>query len=99
MNKEELIHKMAAVIAKIKEETNKGVIKEHTINTVVNWKTCEETGQAATLVCGTKFEYSDAVLNHWKEQFEASEYRIRVNRSQLFITFIVDYKEEEMKDE
>ena len=95
MNKEELIHKMAAAIAKIKDETDKGVIKEHTINTVVNWKTGEETGQAAVLVCGTKFEYTEAVLNHWKEQLGASEYRIKVNRSQLFITFIVDYKKED----
>lgn len=93
MSKEELIHKMAAAIAKIKEETNKGVIKEHTINSIVNCNTLEETGQAATLVCGTKFEYTDDVLNHWKEQFGASEYRIKVNRSQLFITFIVYYKE------
>ena len=73
----------------------KGVIKEHTINTVVNWKTGEETGQAAVLVCGTKFEYTEAVLNHWKEQLGASEYRIKVNRSQLFITFIVEYKKED----
>ena len=94
MNREELIDKMAAAIAKMKDETNKGVIKEHTINTVVNWKTGEETGQAAVLVCGTKFEYTEAVLNHWKEQLGASEYRIKVNRSQLFITFIVDYKKE-----
>lgn len=47
------------------------------------------------LVCGTKFEYTEAVLNHWKEQLGASEYRIKVNRSQLFITFIVDYKKED----
>lgn len=93
MNKEELIHKMATAITKIKEETNKGVIKEHTINPIVNWNTCEETGQAATLVCGTKFEYTDDVLNHWKEQLGASKYCIKVNRSQLFITFVVYYKE------
>ena len=95
MKKEELIDKIYEAIVKMKEETNKGVIKEHTINTVVNWKTGEETGQAAVLVCGTKFEYTESVLNHWKEQLGASEYRIKVNRSQLFITFIVDYKKEE----
>lgn len=89
-----MIDKMAAAIAKMKDEANKGAIKEHTINTVVNWKTGEETGQAAVLVCGTKFEYTEAVLNHWKEQLGASEYRIKVNRTQLFITFIVDYKKE-----
>ena len=98
MNREEWIHKIATAIAKIKEETNKGVIKEHTINTVINYDTCEEVGQAAELVCGTKFEYPDDVLNHWKEQLGASEYSIKVYRSQLFIKFIVHYKEE-MKDE
>ena len=87
--KEEFIDKMAAAIVKIKEEINKGVIKEHTINTVFNWKTGKETGQAAVLTCGTKFEYTEDVLQRWKEQLGASEYRIKVNRTQLFITFFV----------
>lgn len=99
MGKEELIHKIYETIVKMKEETNKGVIKEHMIDSVVNWKTGEETGQAAVLFCGTKFEYTESVLNHWKEQLGASEYRIKVNHSQLLITFIVYYKEEVMKDE
>ena len=89
----ELINKIYETIIKMKEETNKGVIKEYTINSVINWKTGEETGQAAVLTCGTKFEYTEAVLNHWKEQLGASEYRIKVNRSHLFITFIVEYKD------
>ena len=79
----------------MKEETNKGVIKEHTINTVINWKTGEETGQAAVLTCGTKFEYTEDILRRWKEQLGADEYRIKVNRSKLFITFIVFYKKED----
>ena len=94
MTKEELIDKIYEAIVKMKEETNKGVIKEHMISSVVNWKTGEETGQAAVLTCGTKFEYTENILNHWKEQLGASEYRIKVNRSQLYITFIVDYKQE-----
>lgn len=92
MNREELIDKIYEAIVKVKEDTNKGVIKEHMINTVINWKTGEETGQAAVLTCGTKFEYTEDVLKRWKEQLGASEYRIKVNRSQLFITFIVYYK-------
>lgn len=94
MNREELIDKMAAAIEKTKEETKKGVIKEYMITPVVNWKTGEETGQAAELNCGTKFEYTEAVLNHWKEQLGAREYRIKVNRAQLFITFFAYYKED-----
>ena len=95
MTREELIDKIYEAIVKIKEETNKGVIKEHTINSVVNWKTGEDTGQAAVLTCGTKFEYTEDVLKSWKEQLGADEYRIKVNRSQLFITFIVPYKKED----
>ena len=53
MTKQELIHKIYEAIVKMKEETNNGVIKEHTINSVVNCKTGEETGQAAVLTCGT----------------------------------------------
>lgn len=95
MTKEELINKIYEAIVKMKEETNKGVIKEHMISSVVNWKTGEETGQAAVLTCGTKFEYTEDVLKRWKEQFGADEYRIKVNRSQLFITFIVPYEKED----
>ena len=95
MTKQELIHKIYKAIVKMKEETNNGVIKEHTINSVVNWKTGEETGQAAVLTCGTKFEYTEDVLMRWKKQLGADEYRIKVNRSQLFITFIVPYKKED----
>lgn len=95
MTKQELIDKIYEAIVKMKKETNKGVIKEHTINSVVNWKTGEETGQAAVLTCGTKFEYTEDVLRRWKEQLGADEYRININRSQLFITFIVHYKKED----
>ena len=95
MTKQELIHKIYKAIVKMKEETNNGVIKEHMINSVVNLKTGEETGQAAVLTCGTKFEYTEDVLMRWKKQLGADEYRIKVNRSQLFITFIVPYKKEE----
>lgn len=95
MKKEELTDKIYEAIVKIKEKTNKGVIKDHMISTVVNWKTGKETGQAAVLTCGTKFEYTEDVLQHWKEQLGADEYRIKVNRSQLFITFIVPYKKED----
>ena len=63
------------------------------ISSVVNWKTGKETGQAAVLTCGRKFEYTEEVLNHWKEQLGADEFRIKVNRMQLYITFIVYYKE------
>lgn len=95
IKKEELIDKIYEAIVKMKEETNKGVIKEHMISPVVNWKTGEETGQAAVLTCGTKFEYTEDVLRRWKEQLEASEYRIKVNHSQLFITFVIPYKNED----
>ena len=95
MKKEELIDKIYEAIVKIKGETNKGVIKEHVINSVINWKTGKETGQAAVLTCGTKFEYTEDILKHWKEQIGASEYRIKVNRSQLFITFFAYYNKED----
>lgn len=95
MTKQELIDNIYEAIAKMKEETNKGVIKEHMIYSVVNWITGEETGQAAVLTCGTKFEYTEDVLRCWREQLGAKEYRIKANRNQLFITFIVPYKKED----
>lgn len=92
MSREELIEKMDEAVKKMKAETNKGVIKEYAINSVVNWQIGKDTGQAAVLTCGTKFEYTEDVLKRWKDELGASEYRIKVNRSQLFITFIVYYE-------
>ena len=85
--------RMAEAIKKMKEETINGVIKDHMITSVVNWKTGKDVGQAAVLTCGTKFEYTEDVLNRWKEELGADEFRIQVKRSNLFITFIVYYKE------
>ena len=92
MTKQELIDKIYEAIVKMKEETNKGVIKDHTINSVINWKTGKETGQAAVLTCGKKFEYTEEVLDHWKEQLGADEFRIKVSGTRLYITFIVYYE-------
>ncbi|MCR5180893.1 MAG: hypothetical protein K6C30_06720 [Bacteroidaceae bacterium] len=94
MNREEMINKMVNAIKKMKEETNKGVIKDHTINSVINWKTGKETGQGAVLTCGTKFEYTEEVLDHWKEQLGADEFRIKVSGTRLYITFIAYYEED-----
>lgn len=95
MSNKEFIDYIYESIVKIMEETNKGVIKEYTINPVVNWKTGEEVGQAAVLTCGSKYEFTEDVLKHWKEILCADEYRIMVNNSRLFITFMVSYKNEE----
>ena len=94
MNKEELTDKIAEAIKEMKAETNKGVIIGHAIDTVVNWQTGKETGKAAVLTCSTKFEYTEAVLNRWKQLIGADEFRIEVNRSKLFITFMVYSKED-----
>lgn len=94
MNKEELTDKMADAIKEMKAETNKGVIIGHAFDTVVNWQTGKETGLAAVLICSTKFEYTEAVFNRWKQLIGADEFRIKVNRSKLFITFMVYYKED-----
>ena len=94
MNKEEMIDKMADAINKIKEETNWGVIKDYTINIVANLETGNETELAAVLNCGTKFEYTEKVLKHWKEQLGADEFRVKVNGTRLYITFVVYFKEE-----
>lgn len=99
MEKEELIEKLAATIKKMKEEVNKGVIKDHMINPVVNWKTGKEVGQGVELICGTKFEYTEEVLNHWKEQLGADEFRINVRHLKLYITFIVYYEEDKREND
>ena len=91
MSKQEFIDNINESILKFMEETNKGVIKDYTINSVVNWKTGEEVGQAALLTCGSKYEFTEDVLKHWKEILCADEYRIMVNHSRLLITFMINY--------
>ena len=79
------------VLCALKEEYEDGVIKGHQIPPLVNIRTGEETGFAVNIQLANKYEYTDAVLNDWKERLHADEYTVTAKRNQLTVKFIVHY--------
>ena len=88
MNKEELTDKIAEAIKEMKsEDIVQAMVMGHTITTLVNWQTGKEAGLAAVLTCSTKFEYTEAVFNRWKQQIGADEFYILTDVPKVYINF------------
>ena len=79
------------VVKEIKEEVNEGVIKDCMIPTLCNIKTGETTGFAVVLTLSTKYDYTNTILDAWKERLCADEYLITSARNQLKVRFNVRY--------
>ena len=69
----------------------KGVIKDYNIQTLVNIKNGKDTGFAVIIYLAAKYEYTNDLLNDWKEKLSADEYTISVKKNQLQVKFIVRY--------
>lgn len=69
----------------------KGVIKSWEIPPLVNIKTGKDTGFAVIIYLAAKYEYTNDLLNDWKEQLRADEYTISAKKNQLHVKFIVRY--------
>ena len=67
----------------------KGVIKDWEIPPLVNVETGKDTGFAVIIRIAPKYEYTNDLLNEWKEMLSADEYTITVKKNQLQIKFIV----------
>lgn len=89
--KDKTVEHACQVICTLKEECIDGVIKEYMIPPLVNMKTGRETGFSVLIYLSIKYEYTDAVLNDWKERLHADEYVISVKHNQLIVKFIVHY--------
>lgn len=85
----------ANIVREIKEECNKGVIKDHEIPTLVNWDTGEETGFAVILTLSTAYDYHNNVLDEWKTRLMAMDYVISVNRNRLQVKYNVMFERRE----
>lgn len=81
----------ASVVTAIKAEVQKDVIKDCEMPTLCNMDTCKETGFAVILTLSTKYDYTSAVLNNWRERLKADDYMISVRRNQLKVRFNVMY--------
>ena len=84
----------ASVIKDIMAKVNKGVIKDYEMPSLCNMQTGETTGFAVCIQLGTKFDYTNAILDDWMKQLCADEYMISVKRTQLWVQFKVRYDNE-----
>lgn len=81
----------AEVIKDIMAKVNKGVIKDYEMPSICNMKTGETVGFAVRIQLGTKFDYTNAILDDWMKQLCADEYMISVKRTQLWVQFKVRF--------
>lgn len=91
MAKKKTTEQAAKAIKEIIEKLNDGVIKDYEMPTLCNMETCKETGFAVILTLSTKFDYTNKVLDNWKERLSADDYMISVRRNQLKVRFNVMY--------
>ena len=91
MTKKKTTEQAAKALKEIMAELNEGVIKDYEMPTLCNMETCKDTGFAVILTLNTKFDYTNKVLDNWKERLSADDYRISVRRNQLKVRFNVRY--------
>ena len=91
MAKKKTTEQAAKVLKEIMAELNDCVIKDYKMPTLCNMETCKDTGFAVILTLSTKFDYTNKVLDNWKERLSADDYMISVRRNQLRVRFNVMY--------
>ena len=91
MAKKKTTEQAAKALQEIMAELNDGVIKDYEMPTLCNMETCKDTGFAVILTLSTKFDYTNKVLDNWKERLRADDYMISVRRNQLRVRFNVMY--------
>ena len=91
MAKKKTTEQAAKALKEIMAELNDGVIKDYEMPTLCNMETCKDTGFAVILTLSTKYDYTNKVLDNWKERLSADDYMISVQRNQLKVRFNVMY--------
>ena len=91
MAKKKTTEQAAKALKEIMAELNDGVIKDYEMPTLCNMQTARETGFAVILTLSTKYDYTNKVLDDWKERLSADDYMISVQRNQLKVRFNVMY--------
>lgn len=85
------IEHAASVVKEIKAEVNEGVIKDCIMPMLCNMETGETTGFAVVLTLSTKYDYTNTLLDEWKERLCADDYLITSFRNQLKVKFNVRF--------
>lgn len=91
MAKKKTTEQAAKALKEIMAELNPDVIKDYEMPTLCNMETCKDTGFAVILTLSTKYDYTNKVLDNWKERLSADDYMISVRRNQLKVRFNVMY--------
>ncbi len=81
----------AKTLKEIMAGLNEGVIKNCEMPTLCNMETCKSTGFAVILTLSTKYDYTNKVLDMWRDKLQADDYMISVRRNQLRVRFNVMY--------
>lgn len=82
----------AKALKEIMAELNDGVIKDYKMPTLCNMETAKVTGFAVILTLSTKFDYTNKVLDNWRDRLSADDYMITVRRNQLRVRYNVMFK-------
>ena len=91
MAKKKTTEQAAKALKEIMAELNPDVIKDYEMPALCNMETAKETGFAVILTLSTKFNYTNRVLDNWKDRLSADDYMISVRRNQLKVRFNVMY--------
>lgn len=81
----------AEVVRSLQGIYAEGVIKSWEIPPLVNIKTGKDIGFAVIIYLASKYEYTNDLLNDWKEKLSADEYTISAKRNQLQVKFTIRY--------
>ncbi len=82
----------AKALKEIMAELNDGVIKDYEMPMLCNMETAKVTGFAVILTLSTKFDYTNKVLDNWRDRLSADDYMITVRRNQLRVRYNVMFK-------
>ena len=82
----------AKALKEIMAELNDGVIKDYEMPMLCNMETAKVTGFAVILTLSTKFDYTNKVLDNWRDRLSADDYMITVRHNQLRVRYNVMFK-------
>ena len=81
------------IVAEIKDKYADGVIKDFEICPLVNMKTGEDVGFCVIVYLANKYEYTNEIMDDWKNRLHADEYSVTARGNKLTFKFRVHYED------
>lgn len=85
------IDNAANAIKNIQAEYSDRVIKGWEMPTLIDTNTLEDIGFAVIVYLASKCQYTDKLLEDWKNKLCADEYSISAKRNQLQVKYTIRY--------